>query len=100
MVLSAALGGTAAHAASLFAETPTVTVAVAAAESQAQLAKTLAAEGYAAIALSAIQPSLENPHPELNPAALANPTGTPVREGWNGVAEKDGQIVQVYVTGL
>ncbi|WP_297367773.1 hypothetical protein [Acidocella sp.] len=84
----------------LVSQTPCVTVPVSGMESQAQLAQTLGAQGYDHVVLSAVTPSLANPHPELNASETASPGTTPVRDGWNGVAQKDGQTVQVYVTGL
>jgi len=95
--LTLALAGAQAAKADGFISTvPTVHVAVAGVESQAQLAQTLRGEGYADIVLSSAAPSLANPRPELNPELVSNPQNTPVRSGWNGVAVKDGKTVQVY----
>jgi len=103
IILTAAFGIGAslpAQAASFATRVPTVSVNVAAVESQAQLAQTLAAQGYSHITLSSARPSLENPHPELSPSNTQHCALTPVHNGWNGVAQKSGETVQVYVTGL
>ena len=81
----------------LFTRPATVQVPVSGAESQAQLAAQLSAEGYGHIVLTATYPTMENPHPELNGGAV-NAAQTPVHTGWNGVAQKDSQTVQVYAT--
>ncbi|WP_297367783.1 hypothetical protein [Acidocella sp.] len=73
---------------------PRVTVTVQGVESQAQLAAQLSARGYSNVSLSGTVPSLANPHPELS--GVTNQASTPVQNGWNGTAQKDGQIVQVY----
>ncbi|WP_298283627.1 hypothetical protein [Acidocella sp.] len=92
------LGATPALAAdgALFAATPSVTVAVQGVESQAQLAQQLSAQGYSNVSLSGTAPNLANPHPELNGAT--NLASTPVQNGWNGTAQKDGETVQIYAT--
>lgn len=74
-----------------------VQVPVSGVESQAQLAQQLSAEGYSDVLLASVAPTRENPHPELNPS-LVNDPSAPVRTGWNGVAQKSGETVQVYVT--
>jgi hypothetical protein len=80
----------------VFSTTPTVHIAVPTVESQAQLADQLRALGYTDVVLSSVYATPANPRPQANPAFTSNPQGTPVHEGWNGVAVKDGQIVQVY----
>ena len=75
---------------------PTVHIAVANTESQAQLADQLRARGYTDVVLSSVPATPANPHPEGNATLTNYPEQTPVRSGWNGVAVKDGQIVQVY----
>ncbi|MCB5945624.1 hypothetical protein [Acidocella sp. KAb 2-4] len=87
-----------AAAAGSFAPAPAVHVHAAGLESQAQLAAQLSAQGYSNVALTSAEPSLANPHPELNPSESGNPAQTPVRDGWNGTAQKDGQTVQVYAS--
>jgi hypothetical protein len=79
-----------------FSWTPTVHVAFHEGESQSQLAERLRALGYGDIVLSSVYASPANPHPEIYPWATAHPEQTPVHDGWNGIAVKDGQMVQVY----
>jgi len=86
-----------AAASGLFSRVVTVQVPVSGPESQAQLAAQLTAQGYDNIALVSAYPTMENPHPELMGHA-ANAAQTPVHAGWNGVAQKNGQTVQVYAT--
>jgi len=81
----------------LFTRPATVQVPVSGAESQAQLAAQLSAQGYDNIALVSAYPTMENPHPELNGGAV-NAAQAPVHAGWNGVAQKNGQTGQVYAT--
>jgi hypothetical protein len=85
-----------ARADGLFSTTPTVHVAVSGMESQAQLAAQLQAQGYTNVVLSAAYPNPENPQPQTNPSLTGNAAQTPVHDGWNGVAQKDGAVVQVY----
>jgi len=85
-----------AHADGLLSKAPVVHVAVVGVESQAHLAQSLSAMGYSDIALTTVAADPTHPHPELNPEFTADPQDTPVRSGWNGVAVKDGKIVQVY----
>jgi hypothetical protein len=86
-----------ASADALFAQTPAVHLAVQTGVNQAQLADMLRAKGYSEIKLSAVPADLQNPHPELNPSLTAHPETVAARGGWNGVATKDGQQVQVYL---
>jgi hypothetical protein len=86
-----------AAASGVFSWIPEVRVQISGVESQAKLAAQLNTQGYDHITLTPIYPTLENPHPELNPGAVNDP-GTPVHTGWNGIAHKDGQTVQVYAT--
>jgi hypothetical protein len=86
-----------AHADDVLSRVPTVHITVAAVDSQAQLAGQLRAQGYTDVILSSTYPSPANPHPELNPTLTSHPEQTPVHSGWNGVASKDGRLVQVYV---
>ncbi len=85
-----------AQADGLFSRVPTVSVSVPKLETQAQLASRLRAQGYTDVVLSSTYPSPANPHPEANPTLTGHPEQTPVHSGWNGVAVKDGQLVQVY----
>ncbi len=86
----------AAQADGFFSRVPTVHVATAPTESQAQLADQLRAQGYTDVVLSSIPATPANPHPEGNSSLTGNPWQTPVHAGWNGVAVKGGQTVQVY----
>lgn len=86
-----------AAASGLFSKVAIVQVQLSGVESQAQLAAQLNIQGYDHVTLTPIYPTLENPHPELNPG-LANNPNAPVHAGWNGVARKNGRIVQVYAT--
>lgn len=86
----------AARAGDLISVAPTVHVAVAGVESQAKLAEILRGQGYSEIVLADADPTFTAPHPELNPQRIAHPEATPVREGWNGVAVKDGKSVEIY----
>jgi hypothetical protein len=90
------LGAPAARADDLFSRVPTVHVPIPGLASQAQLAEQLHALGYSDVILSSTYPSPANPHPELNPTLTSHPEQTPVHAGWNGIAVKDGQLVQVY----
>ena len=85
-----------AQADSLLSTVPTVHVSVTRTTSQAQLADQLRAQGYANIVMSSTYPSPANPHPEGNSTLTDHPEQTPVHAGWNGVASKTGQTVQVY----
>ncbi len=97
-ILCLPLGGTqAAEPEGLFSRVATVHIFVPETQSQAQLADQLRAQGYANVVLSSTYPSPADPHPELNPTLTSRPDQVPVHAGWNGVAVKDGQIVQVYV---
>lgn len=84
-------------ASGLFSTVTIALVQLSGVESQAQLATQLNAQGYDHVILTPIYPTPLNPHPELNPG-LANDLNVPVHAGWNGVASKGGQIVQVYAT--
>jgi len=86
-----------AAAGGLFSTVASVHVPVAGVESQAELAQQLSAQGYSDVLLASVAPTRENPHPELNPSLVNDPTA-PVRSGWNGVAQKGGETIQVYVT--
>ena len=90
------LAAPAARAEGFISRVPTVHVAAAPTESQAQLADQLRAQGYTEIVLSSIPATPVNPHPEGNSSLTSNPGQTPVHAGWNGVAVKGGQTVQVY----
>jgi len=81
----------------LISATPAVHLSIPAGSTQSQLAEKLRALGYDAIKLSAVPAQPVDPHPELNPTLTDHPELTPVRSGWNGVAVKDGQLVQVFV---
>lgn len=84
-------------ASSLFSTSDAMMVSLKDIESQSQLAKDLAAQGYTHILLSSVAATRENPHPELNPS-LVNQPGEPARTGWNGTAVKDGVTYQIYVS--
>ncbi|MTJ83625.1 MAG: hypothetical protein F8N37_21775 [Telmatospirillum sp.] len=90
-------GATAVSAEDLVRRTPVVHLAQQGAVTQAQIARRLVAEGYSGVLMSEVPATPSNPHPETNPTLTAHPETQPVRHGWNGVAEKDGQTVQVYV---
>ena len=90
------LAGPAAQAEGFISRVATVHVAIAATESQAQLADQLRAQGFTHVALSSVPATPANPHPEENSTLTGHPGQTPVRSGWNGVAVKNGQTVQVY----
>jgi hypothetical protein len=89
-------GTRAARADGLISPVATVHIAVPIAESQAQLADQLRAQGFAHVVMSSTYPSPANPHPEGNASLTSHPEQTPVHAGWNGVAVKDGQTFQVY----
>ena len=91
------IGAQTASAVELISRTPTVHIAVTGVESQAQLANQLRSQGFSDIVLSAIYPSPMNPHPETDSASTSHPEQTPVHSGWNGIAVKEGQVVQVFV---
>ncbi len=91
------LGASAASAETLVGMAPTVHLAVQKVTSQSQLAEMLRSQGYSDIHLSAVAATPATPHPELISSLTDHPEKVPVRSGWNGVAVKDGQVVQVYV---
>ncbi len=95
LALTCAIGG--AQATELFSSTPEVHVALPLGANQGQLASLLSKQGYDGIHLSAVAATPANPHPETNASLTAHPEQTPLRLGWNGVASKNGQQVQVYV---
>jgi len=80
----------------LISQVPTVHLTAQSGSTQAQLAEVLKAQGYTEITLSSSPALPSDPHPERNHSLTAHPESTPVRIGWNGVAVKDGQTVQVY----
>lgn len=90
------LAAPAARADGFISRVATVHVTAAGTESQAQLAEQLRAQGFSNVVLSSTYPSPANPHPEGNSSLTSHPEQTPVHSGWNGVAEKNGQLVQVY----
>lgn len=90
------LGVSSAFADGLFSSVATVHVTVTQPETQAQLADHLRAEGYSDVIMSSATASPANPHPEKNSSLTSNPGQTLVHAGWNGVAVKDGQTIQVY----
>jgi len=94
-LLAALVGAAPALADGFVSATPAVHVSLPATASQAQLASQLAAQGYSNVQLTAYVPSLANPHPELT-TPDASPATTPVQNGWNGTATKDGETVNVY----
>ena len=79
-----------------FGFTPEVHVSASGNESQATLAAQLKSEGYDDIQLTAYLPNMSNPQPQFN-----NPTTdlaqTPVHQGWNGTAYKNGKLYNIYV---
>ena len=86
----------AAQAEDLITRVPTLHVPSSGVQSQAQLADRVRAEGYSDVILSSTYPSPADPLPWRNPTLTSNPGQTPVHDGWNGVAFKNGQIFQVY----
>jgi hypothetical protein len=94
-LLALLAGATPALADGFITATPAVHVSLPATASQAQLAAQLATQGYSNVQLTAAEPNLAVPHPELT-APTANLAATPVRDGWNGTAAKDGETVNVY----
>ncbi len=90
------LGTQAAHADGFISRVATVHIVVPGVENQAQLADQLRAQGFTGVILSSTYPSPANPHPEDNSTLTSHPEQTPVHAGWNGVAVRNGQTVQVY----
>jgi len=90
------IAGHAALANGLIAWVPSVHVPASLGETQATLASQLRAQGYNDIVLSAVVATPANPRPQNNPANTTDPAGTAVHAGWNGVASKEGQVVQIY----
>ena len=89
-----------AAAAELLTTTPSVHVAAPGIMTEATLIETLQAEGYTDIWLTTERPTQFTPRPEIS--ARLNPDdpvaqSTPVLNGWNGTASKDGRTVDVYV---
>jgi hypothetical protein len=93
-----ALVGTAvpASAAQLFGRAPSVAVTIPGVTSQAQLDQLLQSQGYSRVLLSSALPNPANPTPQLY-RGRDDPQTTPVHEGWNGSAVKDGRTVAVRV---
>ncbi len=91
------LGAGSASAGSLFGLAPAVRLPVQSSISQAQLGEMLRSQGYSQIKLSSVAATPATPHPERVASFTDNPAKAPVHSGWNGVAVKDGQEVQVYV---
>ncbi len=91
------LGAGAASAEGLIGMAPSVHLAVQNVSSQAQLAETLRSQGYSDIRLSEVAATPATPHPERISSLTDHPEKVPVHSGWNGVAVKNGQVVQVYV---
>ncbi len=79
----------------LVCRAPAVHVNTNGVESQAQLANQLRQEGYSEIHMSPYAPTAINPRPELMTPTSA-PAQTPVHNGWNGTASKDGSVVDIY----
>ncbi len=90
------LGMQAARAGDVITSVPTLHVVVPGLESQAQLADRLRAQGYQDVIMSSVYPSPADPYPWQNPTLTSHPEQTPVHDGWNGVAFKNGQVFQVY----
>jgi hypothetical protein len=80
----------------LFTRTPVLHVTFKGVESQAKLADQLRAEGYSNVVLASGYPTTTHPYPQLEAARTSHPENVPVREGWNGVAMKNGETYQVY----
>ncbi|WP_146101735.1 hypothetical protein [Rhodopila globiformis] len=89
-------GTPAARADGLISRVAIVRIFVPGVESQAQLADRLRAEGYTNVVMSSVYPTPVNPYPQSNRSWTRHLDLTPVHAGWNGVATKDGQVVQVY----
>jgi len=88
-------GAGAASAVEVFGTSPSVEVTVPQVTSQAMVAQQLAAEGFSGVQLSSSRATPVNPAPQL--ANADDPAVTPVHEGWNGTAEKDGRVYDVQV---
>lgn len=86
----------AARAGDVITFVPTLHVPVAGVESQAQLADRLRSQGYQDVIMSSVTPSPADPFPWQNPTLTSHPGQTPVHDGWNGVAFRNGQVFQVY----
>ncbi len=80
----------------LLSPVPSVRVTIPATASQAQLEQQLRAQGYQSVRLASALPNPVYPHPELS--ATEDPATTPVHQGWNGTAARDGTVSYVYVT--
>ncbi len=88
-------GPAAAQQTDLFGKQPRVDVTVPGVVSQAQLAHQLHSQGYNNIKLSSQYPTPADPNPENH--SRSDPETTPIHQGWNGTAFKDGRRLRVYV---
>jgi hypothetical protein len=87
-------------AADLVSTPPSVHVASPGVMSYAQLIEQLRGQGYSDVKVTALRPSLSSPRPELVHGLGAGDdeaNTTPVHQGWNGTAVKDGRTVDIYV---
>jgi hypothetical protein len=107
---AALLGATAPSAAEesyffgLITPTPMVHVALSGTASEAQLISTLEAQGFTDIKVTPLSPNQFDPRPELLHVDLtvSSPSDpraqtTPIHDGWNGTAVRDGRTFHVYV---
>jgi hypothetical protein len=101
-LLSAVAAALAACAGNIIGDAPAHQVAFSGIASYAQLITELRSEGYSDIRVTEFYPEKIDPRPELMHPLLSaddpDAQATPVHLGWNGTAEKDGRIVDIYVT--
>ncbi len=81
----------------LVSVTPWINVTIPSVTSQTQLAHRLQSQGYSDVKLSSLTPNPAQPKPELY-TGRDDPETTPVHEGWNGTAVKDGRTFDVRVS--
>jgi hypothetical protein len=66
--------------------------------SGAQLIERLQSQGYTDVKLTSERPTTFTPHPELSAGLSSDEAAaTPVHQGWNGTAVRDGRTVDIYV---
>jgi len=92
----AVLPATGAWALDVVGKAPAVEVVVTGVTSQAQLTRQLNAQGYCDVKLSSVRPNPADPEPQLY-RGRDNPQITPVHQGWNGTAVKNGRTLEVRV---
>lgn len=101
-LLAASLALPAAQAASPVKRSDTVNLDLSELISMDQLKHLLEQQGYTDILLSPVKPNSTNPRPDIQdsgPKAVksVNPATTPIHEGWNGTAVKDGKRVNIEI---